>query len=397
MSDDYAGRDLSVLASHLFEGHEIVDWTFALVPHSIAWCVRDDGALLGLSYMREHDIRGWSRHDTDGAFESVATLSEGLEDKVYTVVKRTVNGEIKRYIERFESRVFDDVEDAFFVDCGLSIDMTDAPFVINGIDLTDKVTVSAPGHGLEENDHVQLNGIVGEPLTFDEDGELDPTDENYVIVGPGDNKLVKLDLGSLNGHSFIVVRKTDGSFDLQNDQGQDLDGTHFTPYVSGGTGLHTVRTLSGLDHLEGKTVSILADGHVEPQQTVTSGAITLDRPAQSVVHVGLPFVSELETLGVNTTIREGTGQGRRKRIAGVTLRLHRTRGCWVGPADGALTELKMRTDEAWGEPTALFTGDKDIALDPKWGRSGRILVRQTDPLPLTILAVIPEVDHGDQN
>ncbi len=86
--DGYTGNDLSVLANHLFAGHAIVEWAYAQVPHSIVWCVRDDGLALALTYMREHEVWGWSRHDTEGAFESVAAVSEGAEDRVYFIVRR---------------------------------------------------------------------------------------------------------------------------------------------------------------------------------------------------------------------------------------------------------------------------------------------------------------------
>lgn len=64
--DGYAGNDLSILAPHLFEGHRLRQWAYQQTPGSVLWIVRDDGLLLALTYLKEHDIWGWSRHPTAG-------------------------------------------------------------------------------------------------------------------------------------------------------------------------------------------------------------------------------------------------------------------------------------------------------------------------------------------
>ena len=124
-TDGYTGNDLTVFASHLFEGYQILEMDWQQIPHSILWVVRDDGMLLGLTYLPEHQLWGWHRHDTEGIFERVCTVPEGMEDAVYVIVKRTINGVTKRYVERFASRLINDVvEDAWFVDSGLEYDGT---------------------------------------------------------------------------------------------------------------------------------------------------------------------------------------------------------------------------------------------------------------------------------
>jgi len=102
-SDTYTGNDLTVLSNHLFAGKQIVEWAYSQAPHSMVWAVLDDGSVAALTYMREHEVWGWSRHDTDGTFESVCSVAEGNEDATYFVVKRTINGTTKRYIERLGS------------------------------------------------------------------------------------------------------------------------------------------------------------------------------------------------------------------------------------------------------------------------------------------------------
>lgn len=131
--DKYNGSDLSVMSEHLFEGYTITDIAYSAEPYSILWCVRSDGVLLGLTYLREHQVWGWHKHTTDGEFESVTTISEDDRDALYTVVKRTINGSTVRYIERLEKRITDAVENCFYVDSGLSYN--GAPVtVISGLD-----------------------------------------------------------------------------------------------------------------------------------------------------------------------------------------------------------------------------------------------------------------------
>lgn len=99
------GSDLSVTAFHLVRGYTVTDWCFQQTPYAVAWMVRSDGALLSLTYARETGIVGWAHHDTDGSVESVACVTEGAEDVVYLMVRRTIDGNAARYIERLANRV----------------------------------------------------------------------------------------------------------------------------------------------------------------------------------------------------------------------------------------------------------------------------------------------------
>ena len=151
--------------------------------------------------------------------------------------------------------------------------------------------------------------------------------------------------------------------------------------------------ISGLDHLEGETVSILADGAVCTDQVVNSGTITLD-VAASKVHVGLAYISDIETL---PAAFEGPayGQGAVKNVNRVWLRVVDSAGVFVGPSTDDLTEYKQRTTEVYGEPPGLITGEIDIDITPTWQDGGQVFVRQTAPLPLTITALVCEVEVGN--
>lgn len=123
-SDGYDGNDISVLSKHLIEKRSIVDWAYASEPDKLIWAVMSDGKLCTLTYMKEHRVWGWARHELGGdAFvESVCVIPDEINrrDKVSYVVKRTINGVTTRYIETLSDYVDDPVEDAYFLDCGLS-------------------------------------------------------------------------------------------------------------------------------------------------------------------------------------------------------------------------------------------------------------------------------------
>lgn len=125
--------DASIMAPHLFDGFQIVDMAYAKTPYKFVWCVRNDGQLLGLTYLPEHDVAAWHEHNTDGAFESVACVKEGSEHVLYAVVRRTINSRTVRYIERLHTRRFSSPEDAFFVDAGVTYDGPAASTFSNGL------------------------------------------------------------------------------------------------------------------------------------------------------------------------------------------------------------------------------------------------------------------------
>lgn len=157
--DGYAGNDLSILAPHLFEGHSLLQWDYQQTPNSNIWAVRDDGVLLCLTYMKEHDIWGWSRHVTDGKVLSVACLSGDNEDVLMLVVRRTVGGQARYYLERLapQWRGESGVQSAFFVDCGYTHKSANPVTVINGLGhiegrLVDVLADGSPVEGLTVQD-----------------------------------------------------------------------------------------------------------------------------------------------------------------------------------------------------------------------------------------------------
>lgn len=277
--DKYTGDDLNLLASHLFERHKITSMTYQQTPNSIVWCTRDDGVLLGLTYLKEQDVYAWHQHSTaHGKFINVCAISGPQEDELYCVVEREGN----YYVERMEAREASaEPQDQYFVDSGITV---------NGNTKTNEVT--------------------------------------------------------------------------------------------------------GLDHLEGLEVAILADGNVQPLQTVTDGKITLKR-AYSKIHVGLPIHAEMQTLPLEFNAEDGTFMSRKKRVSALMAMFKDSRGGLYGIGDGPKNEFKWRSTEKWGDPIALFTGKKKMPVpQANWNETVMVTISQEDPLPLTILSLVPQIEAG---
>ena len=288
--DGYIAPDMTILAEHVTEGG-ITQMAYQQEPNQIIYAVRGDGELVGLTYQREQQVTAWHRHIFGGAFgsgkavcESVAVIpTDDTEYEVYVIIKRTINGATKRYIE-----------------------------VLNNFDFT----------------------------------TTDNTTFNFL-----DSQL---------------------------------------SYSGGST-----TTLSGLSHLEGQKVSILADGATHPDKTVSSGSITLDR-AVTKAKVGLSYDSILQTMRLDAGAQNGTSQAKTKRIFEITIRLYESVGVEVGESLSNMERIPFRTSaDPMDQGIPPFTGDKAVEFRGNYDTDGFIFVRQTQPLPLTILSLYPELQTND--
>ena len=288
--DGYVAPDLTILAEHISEGG-FKQLSYQQEPNQIIWCVRNDGQLVGLTYQREQQVVAWHRHIFGGAFgsgnavcESVATIpTDDSEYQTYVIIKRTINGATKRYVEFIHQYDFDETDDTSF---------------------------------------------------------------NFL-----DSQL-------------------------------DYSGS-------------AVTTIGGLSHLEGQTVSVLANGATHPDATVSSGQITLSR-SSTKVKVGLPYTSLLQTMRIDAGAQNGTSQSKTKRIYEIIARLYESIGIEVGPDLNNMERIPFRSSaNAMNSGISVFTGDKEIEFRGNYETDGFIFVRQTQPLPLTILSLYPRLITND--
>jgi hypothetical protein len=288
--DGYVAPDMTILAEHISESG-VNEMSYQQEPNQIIWGVREDGQLIGLTYQREQQVVAWHRHIFGGAFstgtavcETIATIpTNDKEYQTWVIVKRTIDGVTRRYVE-----------------------------YLNQFD-------------------------------FDEDDE---TSFNFL-----DSQL-------------------------------SYDGSATT-------------TISNLDHLEGQVVSVLANGSAHPDRTVTNGSITLAR-SSTKVKVGLPYTSILQTMRIDAGSQNGTSQAKTKRIYNITVRLYESLGVEVGPDLNNMESIPFRSSaQPMNEPIPVFTGDKEVEFRGNYETDGYIYVRQTQPLPLTVLSLYPELITND--
>jgi hypothetical protein len=154
-------------------------------------------------------------------------------------------------------------------------------------------------------------------------------------------------------------------------------------------------TLTGLEHLNGETVRVIANGATHPDEVVSSGSVTLDRTTTSA-KVGLPYTSTLQTMRLDVGSQDGTSQGKTKRIFDVTLRMYETVGAKVGPDLNNLEEIPFRSSAAtMNDPVPLFTGDKKIEFRGNFETDGYLFVVQDQALPMTLLSLYPRLITND--
>lgn len=170
----YLTGDLSIRAAHLFDELTIKDMAYQKAPLPIVWCVSSSGKLLGLTYVPEEQVGAWHQHTTtDGTFESVVCVPEGDEDAVYVIVKRGSNRYVERLADTYRGGT-ENIEDAFFVDSGVTYDGP-ATTTINGLAHLNGKTVAyladgLPGTGTVNGGTLELSTAaskvhVGYPMT----------------------------------------------------------------------------------------------------------------------------------------------------------------------------------------------------------------------------------------
>lgn len=373
LSRTYQGIDLSLLAAHLFAGRTLVDWTYHETPESVVWCVRSDGVLLGCTLVAGEDVLAWHRHDTDGTFENVCAIPEGNEDALYCVVVR--HG--LRYLERMATRIVGDVRDAIFLDAALTYDGRNTS--------GETVTLSGgPRWAADEILTVTRSGGGNVPAFSADDvgNAVFVTDDAGVEV-----RVVLRDYVSatvMRGFPSATVPAT-------------LQG------VARATWSRAVDEVLGLDHLNGRAVSVLADGVVAANPlnaaagdpcVVVRGVLTLDQP-YAVIQVGLPITADLETLDIDTPAGRSVKDAK-SLVSSATVLVESSRGLWAGQAlpTGAdplagLDELLVRDETDGYGPIALRTGAVSLGFGADWQTSGRFVIRHIDPLPLTVSAIVP--------
>jgi hypothetical protein len=372
----YTGTDMTVLSNHLFDGHTILQWGWAEEPNKLLWLIREDGILLCLTYLKEQDVYAWSRHDTNGLFVSVATVSEPPVNAPYFIVQRLIQNDgipvWANYLERMDNRQWDDLEQSWCVDAGLSYPQNTPNAILNisssaGIPTLQQPTLVYGGANYSAATYVRIDdptglGAIGTvtiaagvvTAASVSGNLLDYTDPVFNVIDPsglGGGAAVNIETvyaatltastpvflnAPGQGEAGDIVRMGDRLIRVTN----FVSGTVLTgdvlqqhestlpddplntpiPAQSGDwTITAPITTVYGLNHLEGMLVSILADGIVQQSQIVVNGTVTLQQPATAII-IGLGFTAQLQTLYLDMP-GAVTVQTRRKEFDQVIARI----------------------------------------------------------------------------
>lgn len=458
----YTGTDLTFLSSHLFTGYQLLEMAWCEEPYKLLWATRDDGVLLSLTFLKAEDVMAWGRHDTNGQFWSLCAVTEPPVDALYVATQRYPGGKNAYMVERMDNRLWPVREQAWCVDAGLTLTLPTPNATLTassatGAGIPTSATGLVGGSGYSSSTTVAINDPTGSGCV------VTPTIAGGAITAlafaGGTNytypQLVFTDPAQTgSGASATVVLNNSATFTASGavfnsgmvgstirmgggkatvtayTDTQHLTANIISPIIltipnSGGVPqiamsgawsiASNVTTISGLDHLAGATVTGLADGVVIAPTTVSaSGTITLSNPA-SLVTIGLGFQAQVQSLYLDAGAP--TVQGRRKKVAAVTVRLEGSGvetvlvGC--NQPDGSvqsppqnsviwsnLTPLSVAANQnlpPYGSSVApLYTGDTlAVPITGGFAKPGQIALQQDAPLPLQVLALIPDVLPGD--
>lgn len=397
----YSGTDISVLSTHLFENYSIKSWAFAKQPAKIVWATRNDGRFLSLTFLKEQELAGWARHDTNGLVVGNECATESTLDAAYFVVKRFIRGVNKwvYFIERMDNRTWIGSEDPFCVDCGLRLyqpmpSATLSPSAAQGTGAIAGGYVLAGGTG-----YTAPGAKLIDPNGTGSGGSVTLTSVGGVITGfnyqPGANyspaTYVEIDDPTGSGAAIQILVSYDVTFDA--DQAV-FGSTAIGDVIRIGGGIATVKTvvspvhvvasivspiiktvpndpwnmpvpaapgewsltrpittITNLWHLEGMKVAVLADGEVmaggdKDLMTVVNGSITLERAASNI-KVGLPFTVQVQAMHTEHPHAQETVQTKKKKITEGGIRVEASRGIKVGADQPIASTLQYQQEIPW--------------------------------------------------
>ena len=388
--DGYIAPDMTILAEHITEGG-ITQMAYQQEPNQIIWLVRGDGELIGFTYQREQQVTAWHRHIFGGKFgEATITVTDfaNIADNTKIVLTKsdgtstTFNSATSATSGKFHTTSSNN-QTATNLKTLIDAD-SDFTATVSTNTVTIKETApQATGFLTMTTGDTTRLASTDEGKAICESVAVIPTDDTeyevYIIMKRTINGSTKRYIEVLNTFDFTETDNTTFNF---LDSQLDYNGS-------------AVTTISGLSHLEGQTVAILADGATHANKIVSSGEISLDRSATKV-KVGLAYTSLLQTMRIDAGARDGTSQSKTKRIYEITIRLFESVGVEVGPDLNNLERIPFRSSaNAMDQGITPFTGDKEVEFRGNYETDGFVFVRQTQPLPLTILSLYPRLVTND--
>lgn len=356
---------------------------------NVLWIVLRDGGLVGLNYDSQEQILGWHPHSSRAGdkFQSVAVrpIKNGY-DEVWFKTERVINGETKWFIEVMDQPKTYPRREEYFTgdeDADLAAFQND---MAEAIKAAYHLDCGGTYDGFDQLDEVELAALTGAAVVFSNPnaGCFRNTDVGRYILqkgGPGRAKITGFT------DFFTVTCKILADFEIEADENGDY-------ILDKGDWALTATTVTDLDHLEGETVYVVADGAVVGEKTVESGAVT-GITASSVIHVGLKYRGRLKTVNIESGGVNGPAQTKTKNVHQIGFKFIDTLGAKFGTDPYKLEEIPFRDDMSQiGRPPPLFTGEKVVPVSDESATEKHVYVHQDQPLPCTVQAIVPYLSTG---
>lgn len=374
----YRGKDLTVLSEHLTKGG-IIDMDYQQEPNSIIWLVTARGKLVSFTYNKEQDALAFMPHPIggNGFVEAVRCIPapDNKRDEVWLIVRRTINGATKRYVEYMRPE-YDSAEmrqqDCVYMDSALSLYNT-----VNAM-LTvpsGALVKGATGITFTAGSAVFSSGDVGRQIHYDYTVST-LIDQEWVDVPY--KAVAEITAYTDTTHVVATIRKP---FPAATN-------------IAANGWRKTVLGVGGYSHLIGQTVDIMVDGATHPQRVVDgSGAINPLQYQGSVIHVGLPAPCKMKAMRQEQASQTGSSQGKTKRSNRLTMRFKDTLGGRYGARESLMNDIQFRDPSmAMDEAPPLFSGDKLVTMPEGYDTDGYVIYENDQPLPVTLICWIPEVE-----
>lgn len=371
-SDSFVSPDLTILAENVSKTG-FVEMSFQQEPDSVVWVVRDDGRLAGLTYLRDQEVVAWHEHVFGGNNSRSFNSASSVDSNQITISSHGyATGDAVTY-----DAVGGEVVGGLTADTEYFVVVVDA----NTIKLAETKAQALIGANITLAD---ASSASTQQLRQDSVCE-----SATVIPGTNEDELWLSIKRTINGTTRRYVEVMSTKFDTSrgSDKVTSIFADSALTYDSTATA-----TLSGLDHLTGETATILGDGSVYANQTVASGSVSSLSPTVTKATVGLPYTSTIKTVRPEQRRDDGSAQGRAKRLFEITFRFLDTLGAEYAPIGGSFDEVQFRSGSTPMDISPpLFSGDKTVQFHGSWETEGQVIVRQTQPLPFEMSAIITRI------
>lgn len=345
--DIYDTPDITSAAEHITVGR-IKKVAVQMLPETVIWAVLEDGDMIAFSYNKENAVAGWTKLSTTGDYKDIAITREGNTETVYVIADR----DGIEYLEKmnpidFENKEYMYLDSALTKTFGSLLTITNIETVAGRV----KVTTSAV-HSLSNGHFVGIN-------------ETGIEEADGVIFQ-------------------VEVDDTSNFFLLDEIMGSDVD-FEVTPAVTTGNARKADNTIPGLTHLEDNEVYIMSGPVHIGNDTVEGGEVETEI-RRTTFTVGLNYFTDIVPMNI------GIAKSRKKNIKHIAVELYKSIAPKGGKDGDNLDFFRYPRNIVMNTPQEMYTGISEIPHRGGSEYAGEILIRQSLPLPMTVLSIIAELE-----